>query len=100
LGIQNGDGYGNTCANHEVEHEPYCYVNKNACTEEGIEWFESSSTVIDTTSIGYSFDICTRNQNNKFYFLNIFKTLHLGHSTVLELVLTIFNIKNSICKNI
>jgi hypothetical protein len=63
LGIQNGAGYGDTCVNHESEEQPYCYVDKNACTAEGIEWFESSSTVFNNTSIGYSYDVCPRNLN-------------------------------------
>ena len=79
LGILNGDGYGDTCANHDhdSEHEAYCYVNKNACTEEGIEWFESSSTVIDTTSIGYSEELCVCNFNKKTNFVFSFKYSNL-----------------------
>ena len=74
LGIQNGDGYGDTCANHEVEHEPYCYVYKSVCTAAGITWFESSSTVIDATSIGYSEQLCVCNHFwifSKIYILVI-----------------------------
>jgi hypothetical protein len=58
LNITNGNGYGDTCANHESETQPYCYVNKNSCHLAGIEWFESDSAVINKTSIGYSEELC------------------------------------------
>lgn len=58
LGMKNGQGYGDVCGNHEPDEQPYCYVDKNACTEEDIEWFESSSIFIDTTSVAYSYELC------------------------------------------
>jgi len=73
LGILNGHGYGDKCGNHESEDAPYCYVNKNACTEEGIKWFESKSIGIDTNNIGYSEDVCVRNFNKKTKFVFSFK---------------------------
>ena len=61
LGIQNGNGYGDTCENHESDETPYCYVDKNACTAEGIVWGESSSSAFNTTFYGYSYEVCLRN---------------------------------------
>jgi hypothetical protein len=66
LGIQNGVGHGDVCENHESEEQPYCYVDKNSCTAEGIEWFESSSNAIDTSSIGWSYDVCMCNPKSFF----------------------------------
>ena len=66
LGIQNGEGYGDTCEHHESDETPYCYVDKNSCTAEGIEVFDSSNTVFNNTSIGYSYDVCLRNSKLLF----------------------------------
>jgi hypothetical protein len=71
LGVQNQDGYGDSCENHdsdeypyenpEPEEYPYCYVSTSACTAAGVLWGESSSPAFDTDVIGWSYDVCSRN---------------------------------------
>jgi hypothetical protein len=60
LGITNGEGFGDSCSNIEdsAGSNPYCYVSKVACANAGVAVEETTSTLIGTTAIGYSYEIC------------------------------------------
>jgi len=59
-GVSNGDGFGDTCDNNEADESyPYCYVNKDICQAAGVEFFESSSNTLDTSTIGWSNAVCS-----------------------------------------
>ena len=64
LNVKNGDGYGDKCKNHDPsDATPYCYVNKDACAAKNITVFNSTSTIINTNIIGYSYKICGNKTN-------------------------------------
>ena len=61
LGVTNSKGLGGKCEGESWVDYPYCYVDKNACTEEGIEWHAIQYPELDSFLIGYSYELCHRN---------------------------------------
>jgi hypothetical protein len=61
LGIQDLEGYGNSCENVKAGEEPFCYVSKAACDYEGIAWDETTMEGVDNNIVGKSNEICGSN---------------------------------------
>ena len=61
MGIEDEEGYGNSCENVKAGEQPFCYVNKAACDYQGVTWAETTMGDIDTNLVGKSLEICASN---------------------------------------
>lgn len=65
MGEKSVNGYGDECNNHHIDDKPWCYVNKNDCDAEDIQWILSKAKNLDATTLAVSYEICRSNQTKK-----------------------------------